>query len=573
MMKKISFLVLVVVLLVLPSGVFAYNYGEHKLIGDQAFIKFIGSVQHTSAAATFRSLLNLKAGNAGSPYDFPMSLKTLNAPIEEKYRISYGTLNGLSGDHLRDPYTLIELLSDRSSAVYKVIALHEEYIAMGYSAAPDGKLVKLDFGYALLAMNNLSHFYQYGKSFQEQLRAFDKDVIRQCQRPELARQAFSRLNKTNAINMYVTLHLVAMDWAAQSGRLKDNPEQARTLLMFALLFNGFADHFLEDSFSSGHLVVKRTVAASVVNNKALHDFYSANGTMVLNRKAEIWKAHGDGTSNKPEFIKESARVIEAVELSLTDLWMAYENAARTGRESDFLMRIPEGKKIQENYLLNSLPALKLVPIPYNSDLPSLFENTVVTDSMKKTNQILPYRNFVRSRIGNSVVVGINGPSFSTNNYYRAFDFRINAGSISNRYTFNSKGGKKGVWDYWHGYTLAYSWGETGPYRDEFHKGATHQFRFGIRSNFDYWLNDKKFIGIYGYVEGGIQYGNGETSPIFVPSAGLQLGSLLNINYYNMPGWLRLPAQYLLPLKFRQGVVLTAKHPPKYFYGFEMDFVL
>lgn len=573
MMKKISFLVVVVVLLVLPSGVFAYNYGEHKLIGDQAFIKFISSIQHTSVAATFRSLLNLKADNAGSPYDFPMSLKTLNAAIDEKHRISYGTLNGLSGDHLRDPYTLIELLSDSSSAVYKIIALHEEYIAMGYSAAPDGKLVKLDFGYALLAMNNLSHFYQYGKSFQEQLRAFDKEVIRQCQRPELARQAFSRLNKTNAINMYVTLHLVAMDWAAQSGRLKDNPEQARTLLMFALLFNGFADHFLEDSFSSGHLVVKRTVAASVVNNKALHDFYSANGTMVLNRKAEIWKAHGDGTFNKPEFIKESARVIEAVELSLNDLWTAYKNAALTGRENDFLMRIPEGKKKQENYLLNNLPALKLVPIPYNSDLPSLFENTVVTDSMKKTNQILPYRNFVRSRIGNSVVVGINGPSFSTKNYYRAFDFRINAGSISNRYTFNSKGGKKGVWDYWHGYTLAYSWGETGPYRDEFHKGATHQFRVGIRSNFDYWLNDKKFIGIYGYIEGGIQYGNRETSPIFVPSAGLQLGSLLNINYYNMPGWLRLPAQYLLPLKFRQGVVLTVKHPPKYFYGFEMDFVL
>lgn len=572
-MKKISILVLVVVLLVLPSGVFAYNYGEHKLIGDQAFTKFISSLQHTSAAATFRSLLNLKAGKAGGPYDFPMSLKTVNAAVEEKNRISYGTLNGLSGDHLRDPHTLIEFLSDSSSAVYKIITLHEEYIAAGYSAAPDGKLVKLDFGYALLAMKNLSHFYQYGKPFQEQLHAFDKDVIGQCQRPELARQAFTRLNKTNAINMYVTLHLVAMDWAAQSGRLKGNPEQARTLLMFALLFNGFADHFLEDSFSSGHLVVKRTVAASVVNNKALHDFYSANGTMVLNRKAEIWKAHGDGTFNKPEFIKESARVLEAVELSLNDLWIAYENAALTGRESDFLMRIPEGKKMQENYLLNNLPALKLVPIPYNSDLPSLFENTEVTDSMKKTNQILPYRNFVRSRIGNSVVIGINGPSFSTKNYYRSFDFRINAGSISNRYTFNSKGGKKGVWDYWHGYTVAYSWGETGPYRDEFHKGATHQFRVGIRSNFDYWLNDKKFIGIYGYMEGGIQYGNRETSPIFVPSAGLQLGSLLNINYYNMPGWLRLPAQYLLPLKFRQGVVLTVKHPPKYFYGFEMDFVL
>jgi hypothetical protein len=479
----------------------------------------------------------------------------------------------LGGDHVDNPYALIELLSDSSSALHKIIALHDEYLAMGYSAAPDSKLVKLDFGYAMLAMKNLSHFYQYGKSFQEQLRPFDLAMIRQCEHAELAKAVFNKLDKTNAINMYATLHLVAMDLAAQSGRLKDNAGQARTLMRFALLFNGFADHFLEDSFSSGHLVVKRTVVASVVNNKALHDFYSENGTTVLNRKGEVWEAHGDGTFNKPEFINDQARVIEAVELSLADLWIAYKNAAVTQTGDDFLTRIPEEKKMQENYLLNNIPALKLVPIPYNSDLPSLFEKKMVTDSMKKANQILPYRNFVRSRIGNSFVVGINGPSFSTKNYYRAFDFRINAGSISNRYSFNAKGGKQGVWDYWHGYTLAYSWGETGPYRDEFHKGATQQFRAGIRSNFDYWLSDKKFIGIYGYMEGGVQYGNRETSLIFVPSVGLQLGSLLNINYYNMPGWLRLPAQYLLPLKFRQGVVLTVKHPPKYFYGFEMDFVL
>ena len=557
MMKRTALLVFIAVLPILPSSVFAYNYGEHKAIGDQAFIKFISSVRRIDAAATFCSLLDLKGTDAASPYS-----------------VSYGTLNGLSGDHVNDPYTLVKLLSDSSSTLHKIIALHDEYIAKGYTAAPDGKLVKLDFGYAMLAMKNLSHFYQYGKSFQEQLRPFDKEMVRNCEHSELVKDAFSKLNRTNAINMYVTLHLVAMDWASQSGRLKNNPEQAKTLLRLALLFNGFADHFLEDSFSSGHLVVKRTVVASVVNNKALHDFYSANGTVVLNMKAETWNAHGDGTFNKPEFAGESSRVITAVELSLTDLWTAYENAASAQPGIDFLMRVPEEKKMQENYLIRHIPALQLVPIPYNSDLVSLFENTLtITDSMKKTTQLLPYRNFVRSRIGNSVVVGINGVSLSTKNYYRAFEFRINAGSISNHYAFNAKGGKKGVWDSWNGYTVAYSWGEMGPYRDEFHKGPTQQIKAGIRSNFDYWLSDKKFIGIYGYTEGGIQWGNRETSLVFVPSVGLQLGSLLNINYYNMPGWLRLPAQYLLPLKFRQGVVLTTRYAPKYFYSFEMDFVL
>jgi len=552
----------------LPLSVSAYNYGEHKAIGDQAFVKFICSLPQSGNATLFQALLDFNANSENSVYDFPMSLN------DRKRRISYGALNGLSGDHVSDPYALIELLSDSGSVLQKIITLHNEYIAMGYTAAPDGKLVKLDLGYALLAMKNLSHFYQYGKSFQDQLRFFDKDFIRQCQSPELANAAFSRLNKTNAINMYVTLHLVAMDLAAKSGKLKDDPEQAKALLKLALLFNSFADHFLEDAFSAGHLVVKRTIVSSVVNNKSLHDFYSANGTQVLNKKGEIWKAHGDGTFSDPGFAQESVRVIEAVRLSLTDLWTAFENSASVQPATDFLSRIPEEKKLQANYLIDHISCLHLVPIPYNSDLSSLFENaSMVTDSMKKAVQILPYRNFIKSRVGNSVVVGINGPSFSTENYYRSFELRVNAGSISNRYTFNSRGGKKGVWDNWNGYTIVYSWGEMGPYIDEFHKRPTQQFRVGIRSNFDYWISDKKFIGIYGYTEGGIQYGNENTSLIFVPSIGLQLGSLLNINYYNMPGWLRLPAQYLLPLKFRQGVVLTVKHAPKYFYSFEMDFVL
>ncbi|MET6998480.1 hypothetical protein [Chitinophaga defluvii] len=552
----------------MPLSVSAYNYGEHKAIGDQAFIKFISSLPQSGNAILFQSLLDFRANSENGVYDFPMSLN------DRQRRISYGALNGLSGDHVSDPYALIGLLSDSSSFLQKIIALHNEYIAMGYTAAPDGKLVKLDLGYALLAVKNLSHFYQYGKSFQDQLRFFDKDFIRQCQSTELANAAFNQLNKTNAINMYVTLHLVAMDLAAKGGRLKDDPEQAKALLKLALLFNSFADHFLEDAFSAGHLVVKRTVVSSVVNNKSLHDFYSANGTVVVNKKGEIWKAHGDGTFSDPGFAQESVRVIAAVRLSLTDLWTAFENSASPQPATGFLSRIPEEKKLQANYLIDHIPCLQLVPIPYNSDLSSLFENaSMVTDSMRKAAQILPYRNFIKSRVGNSVVVGINGPSFSTENYYRSFELRVNAGSISNRYTFNSRGGKKGVWDNWNGYTIVYSWGEMGPYIDEFHKKPTQQFRVGIRSNFDYWISDKKFIGVYGYTEGGIQYGNENTSLIFVPSIGLQLGSLLNINYYNMPGWLRLPAQYLLPLKFRQGVVLTVKHAPKYFYSFEMDFVL
>ncbi|WP_396215429.1 hypothetical protein [Gemmatimonas sp.] len=58
--------------------------------------------------------------------------------------------------------------------------------------------------------------------------------------------------------------------------------------------------------------------------------------------------------------------------------------------------------------------------------------------------------------------------------------------------------------------------------------------------------------------------------IFAPQAGAQLGSLLKINYDCMPAWARIPAQLLLPLKFKTGTVIAAGRRPTPFTGVEID---
>jgi len=65
---------------------------------------------------------------------------------------------------------------------------------------------------------------------------------------------------------------------------------------------------------------------------------------------------------------------------------------------------------------------------------------------------------------------------------------------------------------------------------------------------------------------------GENYFLFSPSIGLQLGSLIGINYYEWPVWLRVPIQWLLPLKFRYSAKIMADNAPEYQWIFELDLV-
>jgi len=537
---------------------FGFVYGEHKLIGDQAFIRIMKNLKGNEGSATLLGYMDKLVVSQSSVYVFPrLSASTL-------YPTGYGMLNGLAGDHQSNPVLLEAQLKDPGSVLQKIIALHQKYIDKGLKAAPDAALVGLDLNYALTAAVNLSHFYAYGKSFTDQLKGFDKEKIRQaCDRAYLSALVRS-LSSTNAIKMYVSLHLIAMNTAEQSGKMAGLGDQngASDLLQAALFLNGFADHFLEDSFSSGHLVVNRTVLESFTNNKALHDFYSEHGTTVVNRKGEIWKAHGDGQfeENSPE----GERIITAIQASLQDLMDAFNNALKLTANEGFLSKVPDEKDLQPLYLIEHIPSLSLVPIPYNSELRGMMlKNVALTDQMKEANQLLYYRNFIRSRVGNSLVFSaiteISRP-------VTGFELRLNAVNFSKRYEYNPSGGKKGKLDSWHGYTLSYQLTKN---REGNHE-LSSQISGGLRSNFDYWFSNQRFLGLYSYLETGLRFEEGTPDVIFAPSLGVHLGSLLKVNYYNMPSWLRIPAMYLLPLKVRYGPVFSLKQRPRYYASVEMD---
>lgn len=79
------------------------------------------------------------------------------------------------------------------------------------------------------------------------------------------------------MSKYFCIHIFAIYLAQEAGKemCKGDTQTASNLMFYATMYEAFAEHFLQDSFASGHQMVRRGFSASAVsNNKSLHDFYN-----------------------------------------------------------------------------------------------------------------------------------------------------------------------------------------------------------------------------------------------------------------------------------------------------------
>jgi hypothetical protein len=120
------------------------------------------------------------------------------------------------------------------------------------------------------------------------------------------------------------------------------------------MVNAFADHFLTDLFSAGHLRVPRKPlqAASLTTGyktvdavllpalnsllgapdmlggmlaKKMHDEDGASGLKVRNARGDQWTAYGDGYLFDGPSTQNLAFVRQAVQISIDEVWQAYTN--------------------------------------------------------------------------------------------------------------------------------------------------------------------------------------------------------------------------------------------------------
>jgi len=111
-------------------------------------------------------------------------------------------------------------------------------------------------------------------------------------------------------------------------------------LQRALYENAFADHFLADSFSAGHMGFNRS-ASSVAASLAYHDAWNRKGRVVRNRRGESWRTYGDGRLDATGNADGRAHVLQASTLSIEGLLRAFVTGKRdSGHELDIWRALP-----------------------------------------------------------------------------------------------------------------------------------------------------------------------------------------------------------------------------------------
>lgn len=173
----------------------------------------------------------------------------------------------------------------------------------------------------------------------------------------------------DAVTAYSAGHAVAIDMAvkaskklATAGRDTMAREKAYRDFQLAMAASAFADHFLTDLFSSGHLRVPRRAlakafdtkdymhAAGSMMSKVQHDEDSRFGLFVRNAKGRCWKCYGDGHLLTVPGQDNAALAREAVNVSMTEVWCAFRDGFGPDRPEKYgaLQLTPDLKHAQRH---------------------------------------------------------------------------------------------------------------------------------------------------------------------------------------------------------------------------------
>ncbi|RBL71866.1 phospholipase [Pseudomonas sp. MWU13-2625] len=125
---------------------------------------------------------------------------------------------------------------------------------------------------------------------------------------------------------YIAGHTAALQTAIAARASQDKQQLERAYAM-----NAFADHFLTDLFSSGHLRVPRKELAAVVTpsdlgsliTRFMHDEDSKFGLKVGNAHGDQWRAYGDKRYFEASDADNRTQVNLAVQASADEVFAAY----------------------------------------------------------------------------------------------------------------------------------------------------------------------------------------------------------------------------------------------------------
>ena len=588
----------------LTFSAYAWDFAEHRKIGDRAMILMPERLVAAGIfpdETTFYALLD-------SVLDVQLSEDSLSFVLNElsqaPNRVTYGTLCGLAGDHVSNFLLLETGLQAHYSKTNRTLLLEVDAMQHFLTGANSVELLKVNLAYGVMAIKDLSHFYSYGDDLNDHLRKIDTELIRALASPAHVNDTFAKLDRLPSMSKYFCIHIFATYLAEEAGKahLVGDAHSASDYLFYAMLYEAFAEHFLQDSFASGHQMVRRGFGASAVsNNKALHDFYNTVPVQTANLKGETWASFGDKrlNQNMEEYVgKESYteirvtdpnpyklpkgdkyerekrvfyQVVNATCQSLLEVWQAYGKAVQ-GEAMNVLTQLPEKRADWPAFVYAHYPVVRDFPLPFGTKLIEVPLDSVALDRQKELQLIVqePFtRNFIRLRVANSFSFTVTDGTNTKTALGAGIGGRLSL-SMFNWHRFgraNAMSARKGDVVHWLYPMISgnYFWGDAEQGRPD-----SWDVKAGAAYNLDLFVSPRRFLGLYAYMEMGVDRRSQETRFVAAPAMGVQLGSLLGLHTFNMPGWLRIPLSLLLPLKFAITCNKVKGRPVEWLSTYEID---
>ena len=290
------------------SNAALFNSGEHLFIGDHIKLSFPD----------------------GKPQSAPPRLRLLN-----ELRLTYGEIAALGGDFYGIPQSPISSAPDPDGAFLNAFATLSKASEAVQQAPAIIDIMKNE-------IRAVQHDVDNGVSYYDAYAKVDNDgdynvatgggsffskLLPTGRYLQLAEMNFDHFGK-NAMKAYTAGHTAATRVAAGSNGDIDQLECAYAM-------NAFADHFLSDLFSSGHLRTPRAeihAAGSAfyqvtklydLLSKYMHDEESYWGLNVQNRDGETWKSFGDTMLFEDVDGRNKEMVIAAVQQSADEIYAAF----------------------------------------------------------------------------------------------------------------------------------------------------------------------------------------------------------------------------------------------------------
>ncbi|CAI8995510.1 Phospholipase [Pseudomonas sp. IT-P2] len=307
-----------------------FEGAEHTAIGDNTRLRFVENAEPLLAqnvplhlpnglALTYGQVLAL-GGDFYGIVDRPINEGSTSADRLQRFTAAFDTLATLSASKI-EATQILAIMQKEIDAVKQAIKdgkqPHEAYDALGDTLSEEwnkitggGSFVSALFPlgrYLKLAANNADHFGEW------------------------ARQA------------YIAGHTAALQTAAAAHASQDELQLERAYAM-----NAFADHYLTDLFSSGHLRVPRKAMAAAVTpsdlgsliTRFMHDEDSKFGLKVRNGHGEQWRAFGDKRYFDATDADNRNQVNRAVQDSADEVYAAY-SSGNVPTTFNALQRLPD----------------------------------------------------------------------------------------------------------------------------------------------------------------------------------------------------------------------------------------